>query len=84
MKDFAGFVAVNGVSLRVHSGTIHALIGPNGAGKTTCFNRLMTYPLFLMQAMCFALFVCAFNLPIGNVGLLSFCEMILPCMSLCS
>jgi len=36
-KDFAGFVAVNGVNLRVRRGTIHALIGPNGAGKTTCF-----------------------------------------------
>jgi len=31
-----------------------------------------TYPLFLMQAMCFALFACAFNLLIGYVGLLSF------------
>jgi len=32
----------------------------------------ITYPLFLMQAMCFALFACAFNLLIGYVGLLSF------------
>lgn len=31
-----------------------------------------TYPLFLMEAMCFALFACAFNLLIGYVGLLSF------------
>src|SRR6185369_8195534 len=31
-----------------------------------------TYPLFLMQAMCFALFALAFNLLIGYVGLLSF------------
>jgi branched-chain amino acid transport system permease protein len=31
-----------------------------------------TYPLFLMQAMCFALFASAFNLLIGYVGLLSF------------
>src|SRR3954465_15666995 len=31
-----------------------------------------TYPLFLMQCMCFALFACAFNLLIGYVGLLSF------------
>ncbi len=32
----------------------------------------LTYPLFLMQAMCFALFALAFNLLIGYVGLLSF------------
>ena len=39
-KEFKGFVAVNGVSLKVRRGSIHALIGPNGAGKTTCFNLL--------------------------------------------
>src|ERR1700693_6264664 len=39
-KEFRGFLAVNGVNLRVRRGTIHALIGPNGAGKTTCFNLL--------------------------------------------
>jgi branched-chain amino acid transport system ATP-binding protein len=39
-KEFKGFVAVNGVNLRIARGTIHALIGPNGAGKTTCFNLL--------------------------------------------
>jgi len=39
-KEFKGFVAVNGVDLKVKRGTIHALIGPNGAGKTTCFNLL--------------------------------------------
>src|ERR1700732_5511708 len=42
-KEFAGFVAVNGVALRVERGTIHALIGPNGAGKTTCFNLLTKF-----------------------------------------
>jgi len=35
-KEFKGFVAVNGVDLRIQRGTIHALIGPNDAGKTTC------------------------------------------------
>ena len=30
------------------------------------------YPSFLMTALCFALFACAFNLLIGYVGLLSF------------
>ena len=42
-KEFAGFVAVNGVNLRVVRGSIHALIGPNGAGKTTCFNLLTKF-----------------------------------------
>ena len=32
----------------------------------------MLYPVFLMKALCFALFACAFNLLIGYVGLLSF------------
>jgi branched-chain amino acid transport system permease protein len=30
------------------------------------------YPVFLMKALCFALFACAFNLLVGYVGLLSF------------
>ena len=30
------------------------------------------YPVFLMKALCLALFACAFNLLIGYVGLLSF------------
>src|SRR5215468_12405086 len=30
------------------------------------------YPVFIMEALCFALFACAFNLLIGYVGLLSF------------
>jgi branched-chain amino acid transport system ATP-binding protein len=42
-KEFAGFIAVRGVGLRVRRGSIHALIGPNGAGKTTCFNLLTKF-----------------------------------------
>jgi branched-chain amino acid transport system ATP-binding protein len=42
-KEFAGFVAVDGVDLDVHNGRIHALIGPNGAGKTTVFNLLTKF-----------------------------------------
>jgi branched-chain amino acid transport system ATP-binding protein len=42
-REFSGFIAVDGVSLRVETGTIHALIGPNGAGKTTCFNLLTSF-----------------------------------------
>jgi branched-chain amino acid transport system permease protein len=32
----------------------------------------VVYPIFLMQALCFALFACAFNLLLGYTGLLSF------------
>lgn len=33
---------------------------------------LVVYPVFLMKALCFALFACAFNLLLGFSGLLSF------------
>jgi len=42
-KSFSGFVAVNGISLDVRRGTVHALIGPNGAGKTTFFNLVTRF-----------------------------------------
>jgi branched-chain amino acid transport system ATP-binding protein len=37
-KSFDGLRAIDGVSLSVEPGEIHALIGPNGAGKTTFLN----------------------------------------------
>jgi branched-chain amino acid transport system ATP-binding protein len=43
VREFKGFVAVNGVNLKVRRGQIHALIGPNGAGKTTVFNLLTKF-----------------------------------------
>jgi len=43
VKAFNGFVAVDGVSLQVRRGEIHAIIGPNGAGKTTFFNLLTKF-----------------------------------------
>ena len=39
-KSFAGYRAIDGVSIAIEAGTIHAIIGPNGAGKTTFFNLL--------------------------------------------
>jgi inositol transport system ATP-binding protein len=34
-KAFPGVVALDGVSMRVRPGTVHALVGENGAGKST-------------------------------------------------
>ena len=39
-KEYAGFRAVDNVSLSIGRERIHAVIGPNGAGKTTLFNLL--------------------------------------------
>ncbi len=54
--------------LRAHSETIGFVV----MVVALVVAPFVTYPLFLMQAMCFALFACAFNLLIGYVGLLSF------------
>ena len=35
MKRYPGVLALDGVSLRVRPGTVHALVGENGAGKST-------------------------------------------------
>ena len=34
-KEFPGVKALDGVSLTVRPGTVHALMGENGAGKST-------------------------------------------------
>jgi branched-chain amino acid transport system ATP-binding protein len=39
-RSFAGFKAVNDVSVEIPRGGIRTIIGPNGAGKTTFFNLL--------------------------------------------
>ena len=53
-------------------GNLHLHVG---FGVMVAFFALapaVIYPVFLMKAMCFALFACAFNLLLGYVGLLSF------------
>ena len=35
VKTFPGVTALDGVTLKVRPGTVHALMGENGAGKST-------------------------------------------------
>jgi branched-chain amino acid transport system ATP-binding protein len=54
VKVYAGFTALDGVSLDVAEGAIHAIIGPNGAGKTTFFNVLSGFAPATRGSVCFA------------------------------
>jgi len=68
MKGVADPLAKKSSALRTQSETIGFIV----MVAALVIAPFVTYPLFLMQAMCFALFACAFNLLIGYVGLLSF------------
>jgi branched-chain amino acid transport system permease protein len=50
----------------------HQYIGIAVMAALFAIAPLVVYPVFMMKAMCFALFACAFNLLIGFGGLLSF------------
>ena len=50
----------------------HQYIGIALMAALLALAPLVVYPVFMMKAMCFALFACAFNLLIGFGGLLSF------------
>jgi branched-chain amino acid transport system permease protein len=55
-----------------HEGTHHQRLVFAGMVVVLVIAPFVIYPVFLMKALCFALFACAFNLLIGYGGLLSF------------
>ncbi len=60
-------------AIRLHRRTDSGL-GIAAVVMVTCLvvAPFVLYPVFVMKALCFALFACAFNLLIGYVGLVSF------------
>ena len=40
VKRYGDFVAVNDLSLKIESGSLHFLLGPSGCGKTTSLRML--------------------------------------------
>ena len=65
-------MSLSGASQVRRSGLSAAWLWTIGLVALAIAAPFFLYPVFLMQALCFALFACAFNLLIGYVGLLSF------------
>ena len=57
---------------RLGAGLTGAQLAGLGLLLAAIVGPFVLYPVFLMKALCYALFACAFNLLIGYVGLLSF------------
>ena len=68
MASLAGVPAVNRQREGVRSEAVAAVV----LVAFLAAAPFLLYPVFVMKALCFALFACAFNLLIGYVGLLSF------------
>jgi branched-chain amino acid transport system permease protein len=68
------------MTIRVEAASVADMTGRNRKANVVAFAIMVAlvaiapfvaYPFFIMQALCFALFACAFNLLIGYVNLLS-------------
>jgi branched-chain amino acid transport system permease protein len=68
------------MTMRVEAASVADMTGRNRKANVVAFAIMVAlvavapfvaYPFFIMQALCFALFACAFNLLIGYVNLLS-------------
>src|SRR5262249_22970591 len=70
---FAGLVTAPARHVRAAAGVPRAPVAALAVMTAVLVGApFLAYPVFLMKALCFALFACAFNLLIGYVGLLSF------------
>lgn len=43
-------IILNGVTLDVEKGTVHAIMGPNGSGKSTLANTIMGHPKYKVES----------------------------------